>query len=65
MKYTIELDICELNIIKDSIKNEYHKLQEKANNRYLTDFQKDMIEDSKFKLLMLIRKLDNIILVAK
>lgn len=64
MNYTIELDIHELNIIKDSVKKEYRALQEKANNRYLTDFQRDMLEDSKFKLLMLIGKLDNIITVA-
>jgi hypothetical protein len=64
MRYTIEVDIHELNIIKDSVKKEYHELREKENNRYLTDFQRDMIENSKFKLLMLIGKLDNIIPVA-
>ena len=64
MNYVVELDIYELNIIKNSIKEEYHKLQEKVNNRCLTDFQRDMLEDSKFKLLMLIGKLDNIITVA-
>jgi hypothetical protein len=64
MRYTIEVDIHELNIIKDSVKKEYPELREKENNRYLTDFQRDMIKDSKFKLLMLIGKLDNIIPVA-
>lgn len=62
--YKLEVDKYELNILKSLVKNEYQKLIEKENNRYLIDFELDMIKDSKFRLLLLIGKLDNIIPVA-
>ena len=62
--YNIAVDSYELSIIKSLVKNEYQKLTEKENNRYLTDFELDMIKDSKFRLLLLIGKLDNIIVMG-
>lgn len=62
--YNIAMDSYELSIVKSLVKNEYQKLIEKENNRYLTDFELDMIKDSKLKLLLLIGKLDNTIPVA-
>ena len=62
--YNIAVDSYELTIIKSLVKNEYQKLREKENNKYLTDFDLDMIKDSKFRLLLLIGKLDNIIIMG-
>lgn len=62
--YNIEIDKYELSILKSLVKNEYQKLIEKENNRYLTDFELDMIKDSKLRLLLLIGKLDNIIVTG-
>ena len=62
--YNIAVDSYELSIVKSLVKNEYQKLIEKENNKYLTDFELDMIKDSKFRLLLLIGKLDNIIVMG-
>ena len=62
--YNIEIDKYELGVLKSLVKNEYQKLIEKENNKYLTDFELDMIKDSKLKLLLLIGKLDNIIVTG-
>lgn len=60
--YKLEIDKYELVTLKSLVKNEYQKLIEKENNRYLTDFELDIIKDSKLKLLLLIGKLYNVIL---
>lgn len=62
MNYTIELDEYELATLKSLAKTEYKKLADTAKN--YNGFDRDMLEDSKFKLLMLIGKLDNIVTIA-
>ena len=62
MNYSIELDKYELNILKSLAKEEYKNLSVKCEDSI--GFDRDMLEDSKFKLLMLIGKLDNVIMVV-
>lgn len=59
MKHNIELDKYELATLKSLVKTEYKKLADIVKN--YNGFDRDMLEDSKFKLLTLIRKLDNVI----
>ena len=62
MKYIVELDKYELNILKDIVKKDYKET--KKNCKYKTGFDRDMLEDSAFKLLLLLGKLDNVVQVA-
>lgn len=62
MNYTIELDKYELATLKDLVKIEYMKLSTATKN--YNGFERDILEDSKLKLLLLMGKLDNIIPVA-
>lgn len=58
--YNIEIDKYELAILKSLVKTEYKKLSDTAKN--YNGFDRDMLEDSKFRLLLLVGKLDNIIM---
>ena len=60
--YNIEVDKYELAILKNLVKAEYKKLTDTAKN--YNGFDRDMLEDSKFRLLLLAGKLDNIIVVG-
>ena len=59
MRYTIELDKYELNTLKNVIKKAYKEAKKDCEGK--TGFDRDMLEDSAFKLLLLVGKLDNII----
>ena len=58
--YKLEIDKYELATLKSLVKTEYKKLTDAAKN--YNGFDRDMLEDSKLKLLLLIGKLDNIIM---
>lgn len=60
MNYTLQVDKYELATLKSLVKTEYKKVSDAAKN--YNGFDRDMLEDSKFRLLLLIGKLDNIIL---
>lgn len=62
MKYTIELDKQELNTLKNVIKQAYKEAKKDCEGK--TGFDRDMLEDSAFKLLLLAGKLDNIIVMG-
>lgn len=62
MKYIVELDKYEANILKDITGKAYKEAKE--NCKCKTGFDRDILEDSAFKLLLLSRKLDNIFQVA-
>ena len=57
--YNIEVDKYELATLKSLVKSEYKKLSDTAKS--YNGFDRDMFEDSKFRLLLLMGKLDNII----
>lgn len=60
--YKLEIDKYELAILKNLVKTEYKKLSDTAKS--YNDFDRDMLEDSKFRLLSLLGKLDNIITIG-
>ena len=62
MRYAVELDKYELSTLKSLVKAEYKKLSNAAKS--YSGFDRDMLEDSKLKLLLLIGKLDNIIVMG-
>ena len=57
--YNIKIDKYELATLKSLVKSEYKKLSDTVKS--YDGFDRDMLEDSKFRLLLLIGKLDNII----
>ena len=58
--YNIEVDKYKLAILKNLVKTEYKKISDTAKN--YSGFDRDMLEDSNFRLLLLAGKLDNIII---
>ena len=60
--YKLEIDKYELATLKSLAKTEYKKLSDAAKG--YNGFDRDMLEDSKFRLLLLIGKLDNIIIMG-
>lgn len=60
--YKLEIDKYELAILKKLVKAEYKKLSDVAES--YDGFDRDLIEDSKFRILLLIGKLDNIIVMG-
>lgn len=60
MNYTLQVDKYELATLKSLVKTEYKKVSDATKN--YNGFDRDILEDSKFRLLLLIGKLDNIIL---
>ena len=60
--YKLEIDKYELTTLKSLLKAEYKKLSDVMKN--YSGFDRDMLEDSKFRLLLLIGKLDNIIIMG-
>ena len=60
--YKLEIDKYELATLKALVKAEYKKLTDAAKN--YNGFDRDMLEDSKLKLLLLAGKLDNIIIMG-
>ena len=58
MKYTIELNKHELSTLKNIVKKSYKEAKKECEGK--TGFDRDVIEDSAFKLLLLAGKLDNI-----
>ena len=56
--YKLQIDKYELATLKSLVKTEYNKLANAAENYSGVD--RDMLEDSKFRLLLLAGKLDNI-----
>lgn len=60
--YKLEIDKYELAILKKLVKTEYKKLSDTAKN--YDDLDRDMLEDSKFRFLLLIGKLDNILVMG-
>ena len=61
-RYTIELDKYELKTLKNVIKKAYKEAKKDCEGK--TGFDRDMLEDSAFKLLLLAGKLDNIIIMG-
>ena len=57
--YKLEIDKYELAILKSLVKTEYKKLSDTVKN--YNGFDRDMLEDSKFRLLLLVGKLYDII----
>ena len=57
--YKLEIEKYELATLKSLVKTEYKKLCDTAKS--YDGFDRDMLEDSKFRLLSLIGKLGNII----
>ena len=62
MRYNIELDKYELATLKSLVKTEYKKLSDAIKN--YNGFDRDVLEDSAFKLLLLAGKLDNILVMG-
>ena len=60
--YKLEIDKYELATLKSLVKTEYKKVSDAAKS--YNGFDRDIIEDSKFKLLLLVGKLDNIIVMG-
>ena len=60
--YKLEIDKYELATLKALVKAEYKKLADTAKS--YNGFDRDMLEDSAFKLLLLAGKLDNIIVMG-
>ena len=60
--YKLEIDKYELAILKNLVKTEYKKLSDTAKS--YDDLDRDMLEDSKFRFLLLIGKLDNILIMG-
>ena len=60
--YKIEIDKYELATLKSLVKAEYKKLADTAKS--YNGFDRDMLEDSKFRLLLLAGKLNNIIVMG-
>ena len=61
MTYTVELDKDELKLLKILVRQEYYKEGLKLKNEALN---KDVIESTRTKLLLIGRKLDDVIVVA-
>ena len=60
--YKIEIDKYELATLKSLVKTEYKKLTDAA--RSYNGFDRDILEDSKLKLLLLAGKLNNIVVMG-
>lgn len=60
--YKLEIDKYELATLKALVKAEYKKLTDTAKS--YNGFDRDMLEDSKLRLLILAGKLDNIVVVG-